>query len=247
MDKVARALAAVMLFYALYLYTLPSVSRKAAPAAAPSRETRILTLPSLRRYGVVISLPAGDQARICAARVARQGGAGLILETAGEWQVYCGLFDHASDAERACVRVQERTGYSARTEVIACSGARVRISANADQLAAVARSVSCLEEIPGQMQQLAGRLDAGETLQPGAQAMTEVWHTQVAEIQAAMEILLAGEEDPFCCRVAEALAEMCEDLSAARTAGEAGLSSLLRRGGAATECAYVRLVNDWRN
>ena len=87
MAKVTRALAAVVLLYALYLYTLPAAPRQAAPVAALSRETRILTLPALRRYAAVISLPEGGQARLCAARLARQGGAGLILEQAGEYRV----------------------------------------------------------------------------------------------------------------------------------------------------------------
>ena len=95
------------------------------------------------------------------------------------------------------------------------------------------------------MQQLAGALDAGETQRQGAQALTEVWRTQALEAREAMEKTLAGEEDVFCRRVAEALAELCEDLTAAaQAASEAGLSSLLRRGGAAAECAYVRLVNE---
>ena len=216
MAKVTRALAAVVLLYALYLYTLPAAPRQAAPVAALSRETRILTLPALRRYAAVISLPEGGQARLCAARLARQGGAGLILEQAGEYRVYCALFDHAADADRACQRVAEQTGYAPQTELLSCPGARVKLSANAAQMEAVTQAVGRLEELPGQMRQLAGALDAGETRRQEA-----------------------------CRRVTEALAELCDDLTAAaEAAGESGLSSLLRRGGAAAEWAYVRLVND---
>ena len=244
MAKVARALAAVLLLYALYLYTLPAAPRQAAPVAALSRETRILTLPALRRYAAVIALPEGGRARLCAARLARQGGAGLILEQAGEYRVYCALFDHAADADQACRRVAEQTGYAPRTELLSCPGARVKLSANAAQMEAVTQAVACLEELPGQMQQLASALDAGETQRQGAQALTEVWRTQALEARDALETALAGEEDAFCRQVTAALAELCDDLSAAaEAAGETGLSSLLRRGGAAAECAYVRLVN----
>ena len=245
MAKVTRALAAVVLLYALYLYTLPAAPRQAAPVAALSRETRILTLPALRRYAAVISLPEGGQARLCAARLARQGGAGLILEQAGEYRVYCALFDHAADADRACQRVAEQTGYTPQTELLSCPGARVKLSANAAQMEAVTQAVGRLEELPGHMRQLAGTLDAGETRRQEAQALTEVWRTQALDALEALEKTLAGEEDAFCRRVTEALAELCDDLTAAaEAAGESGLSSLLRRGGAAAEWAYVRLVND---
>ena len=104
--------------------------------------------------------------------------------------------------------------------------------------------MDCLEELPGQMQQLASALDAGETQRQGAQALTEVWRTQALDALEALEKTLAGEEDAFCRQTIKALAELCDDLTAAaEAAGEVGLSSLLRRGGAAAECAYVRLVN----
>lgn len=83
MAKVTRALAAVVLLYALYLYTLPAAPRQAAPVAALSRETRILTLPALRRYAAVISLPEGGQARLCAARLAGRGARGSFWNRRG--------------------------------------------------------------------------------------------------------------------------------------------------------------------
>lgn len=73
-----------------------------------------------------------------------------------------------------------------------------------------------------------------------------MWRTQALDALEALEKTLAGEEDAFCPPgLPEALAELCDDLTAAaEAAGESGLSSLLRRGGAAAEWAYVRLVND---
>ena len=82
MAKVTRALAAVVLLYALYLYTLPAAPRQAAPVAALSRETRILTLPALlANEGSVAMLP---QPFVTTAQL-KQPEVKVVLDMNEEW------------------------------------------------------------------------------------------------------------------------------------------------------------------
>ena len=109
-------------------------------------------------------------------------------------------------------------------------GPGVKLSANAAQMEAVTQAAGCLEELPGRRRP-GRRSGRGETRRQEAQALRQVWRTQALDALEALEKTLAGEEDAFCRRVTEALAELCDDLTAAaEAAGESGLSSPLRRG-----------------
>ncbi|MBO4297900.1 MAG: hypothetical protein J5998_03800 [Clostridia bacterium] len=152
-----------------------------------------------------------ETARVEAARYAPRGAAGYVLRRE-TWHVLCAGYETAGDAAAVRDRLREEEGMACDTVSLVCGSVRLRVTATAEQTAALVACEKKLRETVALIGALSYSLDGGDTAVP---QLLGVLRSQREALSAArvrfLETAGGGEGlDDAVCRPLIDIAEAAE-------------------------------------
>ena len=134
-----------------------------------------------------------EAARVEAARYAPRGAAGYVLRRE-EWHVLAAGYDTAEEADAVRGRLRAEEGMTCDTVSLVCGPVRIRVTATAEQTAALTGCEKALRETAGLTAALSRAVDGGDTAV--SQAIGALKAQRAALEEARTRLVSAAGEAP---------------------------------------------------
>lgn len=247
MRRTVLCLIMAMMMYGVYMYTLPeSTGGDAAMASGGAQISAQVTLPAKRLYAVVLGrYDTEAEARPDAAAYALRGAAGSIVETEDGWVILGMGYDSDSEAGSVCAQLRNNEDIGAQVMLFSAEEVRMALTATRAQAEAITGALDILEDVPGELYQLAAQIDSGQCDTSTARSLMAVKHTECARARDGLTAALGTTADIFSRLVETELMELCDMLAiVADDGGPRGLSfsSWLKQGALETELGMIALM-----
>ncbi|MBQ4088304.1 MAG: SPOR domain-containing protein [Clostridia bacterium] len=234
--------------YGVYMYTLPEkVSEEAAMASVEAQISAQLTLPAKRVYAVALGIyDSEEEARPDAAAYALRGAAGYIVETNDGWALLGAAYASEGEAASVCSQLRKDEDIDAQVILFSADEVRIGLTAARTQTDVITEALDMLEDIPGELMQLAAQIDAGQCGTDTAQSLMAVKHTECVKLRDRLSDALGNTADIFSRLVETELMELCDMIAiVGDEEGPRGLSfsSWLKQAALETELGIVNLMN----
>ena len=221
-------LSALFLLAALIIYLVSLAVGGGAPAqemaAEEGAQTSVAAGPALTQQVSMAPLSVylvelgayGDDAsaRVEAARNARRGAAGYILQENGVYYVMGACYDDKTQAQDVAARLTVSEQISAQVHEKSAGEVLLRVTASQAQVDALAAADAALREAAGQMGQIAFQLDGGELNAGQARARLEVLELDAREALEALRAAAGETGGPVIEGLCELLRDLLENLDA---------------------------------
>lgn len=221
-------LSALFLLAALIIYLVSLAVGGGAPAQETAAEegaqtsvaagpalTQQVSMAPLSVYLVELGAYGDDaSARVEAARNARRGAAGYILQENGVYYVMGACYDDKTQAQDVAARLTVSEQISAQVHEKSAGEVLLRVTASQAQVDALAAADAALREAAGQMGQIAFQLDGGELNADQARARLEVLELDAREALEALRAAAGETGGPVIEGLCELLRDLLENLDA---------------------------------
>ena len=168
-------------------------------------------------------------ARVEAARYASRGAAGFILRRE-VWHVLAAGYDTAEEADAVRDGLREKEGMSCDTVSLVCGPARLRVTATAEQTAALTGCEAALRESAALVASLSRAVDRGEASVSQAAAVLEAQRAALEEARSRLAVAAGEAADPRVVSPLLALAARAERGLSGLTGERAALPAALFSG-----------------
>ena len=246
-SAVTWALALLVTMLMVYVLTL-SGSLEAERAELKSQGARVareVTFAPLKLYCVSFGTCTDrENARLEAARFVPRGAAGYVYARDDGYLLLAAGYDQEAEARRVAERLAEAE--QLQTDVVPFSSrqVRLRVTAAAEQIAAVIQADEALRAQAEQLEALAFRLDRGEVSADSARTLVAVQSAQLRDVLAALKAI-PGEDAVFRGLTAqvETLGAALELIAHESGEGELVLSGRLKHQYIDAQIQYIEFLN----
>ena len=248
MRRTVICLIMALAMYGAYMYTLPAeIPEEAAMASVGAPVSAQLTLPAKRVYAVALGLyDSEEEARPDAAAYALRGAAGYIVETNDGWALLGAAYASEGEAASVCSQLRRDEYIDAQVILFSADEVRIGLTAARAQTDVISEALDMLEDIPGELMQLAAQIDAGQCGTDTAQSLMAVKHTECVNLRDRLSDALGNTADIFSRLVETELMELC-DMTAIVGDEECprglSFSSWLKQAALETELGMISLMN----